>query len=254
MACLTIAASCRVRPYQVMARVPEYTLRSPNLHETPLKDVLREYNGFVRGRGSIDLLPQMQLRIENAYYQKGFSRKGLNGYLGTEIARYEVGDGGLRLLTVEPMKDRPEADAPVQNLISPAQLKFQFYRLYLEVLFNSKTGDHTSVLLAANTKAELDQLATQLADPETVCASGSSECTIFPEACSVSVEMRIVVNNKPIFITWGSLVSSVVNHHPPQRLEMQRLYRGCLVPVKLDPQNQTELSLPLLPGDHIKWH
>ena len=247
-----MATSCRLHPYQVIPRSPEYLLRSPNSHETPLRDVLLEYNGFVRGRHSIDLRPQMQIRIENAYYEKGYSRKGLNGYLGTEVARYEVKTAGMHLLSVDPMKERPEADRPVQDLVSQDQLKFRYYCLYFEILFDRKTDAHGSVLLAANTIDELTQLSTQLANPETVCVAGSAHCTIFPEACSVSVEMSIVVNGKPRFITWGSLLSSVVNH-PPQRLEMQRIYRHRLTQVKLDPQDRNQLSLPLLPGDHIIW-
>jgi hypothetical protein len=175
----------------------------------------------------------MQIRIENAYYEKGYSRKGLNGYLGTEVARYEVKTAGMHLLSVEPMKGRPEADRPVQDLVSQDQLKFRYYRLYFEILFDRKTDAHGSVLLAANTIDELTQLSTQLANPETVCAAGSAHC-------------------KPRFVTWGSLLSSVVNH-PPQQLEMQRIYRGRLTQVKLDPRDRTQLSLPLLPGDHIIW-
>jgi hypothetical protein len=158
----------------------------------------------------------------------------------------------MHLLSVEPMKGRPEADRPVQDLVSQDQLKFRYYRLYFEILFDRKTDARGSVLLAANTIDELTQLSTQLANPETVCAAGSAHCTIFPEACSVSVEMSIAVNGKPQFITWGSLLSSVVNH-PPQQLEMQRIYRGRLTQVKLNPQDRTQLSLPLLPGDHIIW-
>ncbi len=159
------AASCRLHPYDVIPRSPEYLLRSPNSHETPLRDVLLEYNGFVRGRHSIDLRLQMQIRIENAYYEKGYSRKGLNGYLGTEVARYEVKTAGMHLLSVEPMKGRPEADRPVQDLVSQDQLKFRYYRLYFEILFDRKTDAHGSVLLAANTIDELTQRSTQLSRP-----------------------------------------------------------------------------------------
>jgi hypothetical protein len=36
----------------------------------------------------MELRPQMELRIENAYYRKGMPKRGLDGFLGTEIARY----------------------------------------------------------------------------------------------------------------------------------------------------------------------
>jgi hypothetical protein len=146
---LLLLSACRTHPYQVLPRTPQYVLRSPDSKEIPLADVLRGYNGFAPGRPSIDLRPKMQIRIENAYYQKGFSRKGLNGYLGTEVARYEVEPQGLRLISTVPMADRPSSDPPVQNLISAADSNFPFYRLYFEVLFNRKTDAHGSVLLAA---------------------------------------------------------------------------------------------------------
>jgi hypothetical protein len=41
----------------------------------------------------VDLLPQMELKIENAYFDPAMPRQGLSGYLGMEIARYQVGSG-----------------------------------------------------------------------------------------------------------------------------------------------------------------
>jgi hypothetical protein len=247
-------AACRAghHEYRVVPQTPVYLLRYPDSHEVPLADVLRDYNGFERGRASIDLRPKMQIRIENAYYEKGFSRKGLKGYLGTEVARYEVGHQGLHLLSFVPMKARPENDLPVQNLISAAQLRFPYYRLYFEILFNRKTDSHGSLLLAAESIAALDRLSGQLSDPEKLCRDSPGQCAIFPEACSVSVEMSIVVNQKTRLVNWGSLLSSVVNH-PPQQLEVQRLYRGHLTPVKFDLNDPNELGLPLLPDDHVTW-
>jgi len=215
--------------------------------------VLSEYNGFSRGGPSIDLRPQMQIRVENAYYEKGASRKGLKGYLGTEVARYEVGVDGLHFLSVVSMPGRPAYDLAVQELISPTQMKFPFYRLYFEILFNRTTDSHGSVLLGAQSVAALNQLSTELAaDPETACLKSSEQCAVFPEACSVSVEMNIVVNGKSQTTTWGSLLSSVVTA-PPRQLKMHRLFGNRLVQVKLRLQDQNQLSLPLLPGDRIEW-
>jgi hypothetical protein len=44
----------------------------------------------------VELRPQLRLRIENAYYKAGASRRGIEGFLGTEIAKYEVSPRGLR--------------------------------------------------------------------------------------------------------------------------------------------------------------
>ncbi|MGA7413598.1 MAG: hypothetical protein WBW33_24195 [Bryobacteraceae bacterium] len=237
----------------MLPRTPYYVLQSPDRQETPLPDVLRDYNGFEPGGGWMDLRPQMDVEVENAYYQKGASRRGLKGFLGTEVARYEVTPQGLRLLSVRPMEDRPAGDPAVQSLIAPDTESFRFYRLYFEIVFARKDNAHGSVLLAANSPEELERLSAQLRNPETVCTEDSTRCTVFPEACSVSVEIKIVVNAKPQVIVWGRLLSSVVTDHPAH-VEVKRLYRGRLTAVKLDPHDTNALRLPLLPGDQITWH
>ncbi len=245
--------SCSLRrpaAFQILPNNPAYLLRSPDARETPFPEVLRAYNGFEPGRGWIDLHPLMELRVENAYYHKGASRKGLEGFLGTEVARYAVGSHGLRLLSVQPMKDR--RDLPVQRLISPSLTDARYYRLYFEIIFRS-SNTHGSVLLAANSQAELEQLSVQIDHPETLCSRTSTHCTVFPEACSVSVEIKVVVNEKPQAIVWGSLLESVVPDRP-RRLVLTRLYAGRLIPVEINSQDPNDLRLPLLPGDHITWN
>lgn len=200
----------------------------------------------------IDLKPLMGLRIENAYYEKGVPARGLDGFLGTEIAQYDVIGSGLRLFSVQSMKRRPEGAVPVQKLIAAGRTAFGFYRLYFEIMFaNGKT--HGSVLLGANSSEVLDRLSAQLNHPESICSVDSAHCTVFPEACSVSVEMRIVVNGKTQRVIWGVLLESIVGEHP-KRLSMKRLYRDQLVPVEINCQDSAALRLPLLPGDHITWH
>ena len=226
-------------------------LRSPDRIETPLPEVLRTYNGFVPGHGSINLRPLMELRIENAYYEKGASRRGLQGYLGTEVARYRITSQGLQLASVQPMKKRPPEDLPVEHLIASSQTDFQYYKLYFEILFKQNNSERGSVLLGANSVAELDRLSDQLRDPGTVCNATSTHCTVFPEACSVSVEIVIVVNDKPETVVWSSVLESVADH--PHHLEIKRLYAGRLLPIKINPRDPNALRLPLLPGDHINW-
>ncbi len=195
----------------------------------------------------------MELRIENAYYQPGSSRRGLDGFLGTEIARYRVQANGLQLVSVQSMKERPPNDTPVQGLISPTVAAARYYRLYFEIVFNHANNTHGSVLLAADSTEELDQLSAQLNHPETVCNKASTHCTAFPEACSVSIEMQVVINGKPISLLWGSKLASVVGDHP-QHLELKRFYAGRLTPVQINPRDADALHLPLLPGDHISWN
>jgi hypothetical protein len=150
------------------------------------------------------------------------------------------------------MKDRPSEQPPVQELIRPVQMHNYHYRFYYEILFRSgKTRG--SVLLSAKTKNGIDRISTQLlSDPDSVCGAQSKQCTVFPEACSVSVEIGIVVNGTPKSVIWGSLLSNVVEH--PHALELSRLYNGRPVVVKFDVHDEGAFRLPLLPGDHVTWN
>lgn len=238
--------------FRVIPDSPSYLLKYPDSRKTPFTNVLQAYNGFERGQRWIDLRPLMELRIENAYYEKGASRRGLAGFLGTEVAHYEITARGLRLISVDPMKDRPEDQMPVQQLIRKSALAFQCYRFYYELVFARGGDSHGSALLGADSMEELNTLSRQLDQAETVCGAASPHCTVFPEACSVSVEMRIVVNGNPQTVFWGSLLASIAAH--PQHLEMRRLYAGRLRPVKINIRDPGTMRLPLLPGDEIAWN
>jgi hypothetical protein len=252
---LGLAVACAPRisqSFRVVPSDPAYLLRSPDKKDTPFGEVLRAYNGFEPGRNWIDLQPLTGLRIENAYYEKGANRKGLTGFLGTEVARYDLTSAGLHLFSTEPMKNRPEWDVAAQDLISTAQLNLSSHRFFYEIVFSKKDNKHGAVLLSAASLEEIERLSAQLADPETVCTEGSIHCTVFPEACSVSVEMKVVLNGKPEVVFWGSQLLSALPqtvHH----LEMKRLYQGRLTPVKLDVGDSDALRLPLLPGDEVSW-
>jgi hypothetical protein len=258
---LLFSLACGRRSFRVLPGDPDYLLRSPDSKQVPFREVLNGYNGFVPGKDWLDLRPRMELRVENAYYQEGAPKHGLNGYLGTEIAQYQVRrNGRLHLLAIHPMSQRPgdvhpvsqrPADqAPVQDLLSAVQQRHPHYRFFFEVLF--KGSARGSVLLGASSLDELDQLTTRLkASPESVCTAQSTHCTVFPEACSVSLEMEIEVNQAPRTVNWNSNLASIAPH--PRHVTLLRLYAGRTAPVQLDPNDPKALRLPLLPGDRIIW-
>jgi hypothetical protein len=251
--CATLG-SCVYRnshSFRIVPETPNYVLRAPDARSTPFPDILRNYNGYTPGGSWMDLRPSMEIRIENAYYEKGFSRRGLDGFLGTEVAMYEVTAQGLSLLSLQSMKDRPATDLSVKDLIPEPQTKHPYYRLYFEVFFKGQNF-HGSVLLASDSMQALDRLSAELDDPEKVCSSHSDGCTVFPEACSVSVEMRIVVNGKPRDVLWRANLANVVNGQP-HHIEVKRLYAGRLTPIQINADDPNDLKLPLLPGDHVLW-
>ncbi len=257
LSCLSLCMiSCAARLsrtyFEVLPSSPNYVLQSPDSRRTPFPEVLKAYNDFEAGHASIDLEPLMELRIENAYYAPGAPRSGLAGFLGTEVARYVVRSHGLALVSVHPMSNRPNDQIPAQDLISNTETKFSHYRLYYEIVFSKRDHSHGSVLLGADSQAEMDALSAQLSHPEVVCSRRSIHCIVFPEACSVSVEMKVIVNGKPESVLWGSTLASIAKQ--PRHLEMKRLYAGQLRPIRIDAKDPKSLLLPLLPGDRITWN
>ena len=254
LACLVLCStSCVARLtrnyFEVLPNSPNYLLQSPDSRRTAFPEVLKAYNGFETGHQWIDLQPLMELRIENAYYEPGYRRSGLSGFLGTEVGRYRLTPHGLHLVSVQPMTNRPTSEHPVQDLISIAQTKFSHYRLFYEIVFSRRDHSHGSVLLGGRSQTELEGLSAQLSNPEVVCSDHSPHCAVFPDACSVSVEMEVFVNGEPRSVLWGSLLGSVIKQ--PHQLEMKRLYRGVLRPVRLEENDPKCLLLPLLPGDRV---
>jgi hypothetical protein len=138
----------------------------------------------------VDLRPQMQLRVENAYYQDGLPKHGINGYLGTETAHYQVRVRGLRLLSVENvLKPHPREQPPVQELIPASQRRYAHYRYFYAVVFNHRGNLRGSVLLGAQSLEEIDRLSALLmTQPESVCDGASPHCIVFPEMCTASID------------------------------------------------------------------
>jgi hypothetical protein len=236
----------------VIRATPDYLLRAPDARETPFLEVLNRY--YKKDSGILELHPGTELRIENAYYGKGLPKRGLTGYLGTETASYHVGDKGLRLLSVKAgLANPPDDQPPVEKLLKPSAMHFRYYRFFYQVLVNHKSDSRRgAILLGANSVPELNRLAEQLPlDPDGVCGSKSAHCTVFPEACTVSLEIEIVVNNQRRTVSWDSRLASIAPS--PSHLTLLRLSAGRLAPVELDPADPAALRLPLLPGDHIVW-
>ena len=249
------ATSCATsRPvfFRVLPAEPAYLLRSPNSEDTPFPEVLGRYTDLAREW--VNLRPEMGLQVENAYFREGAPRHGLAGFLGTEVAHYRVQrTGGLRLISVESkVAQRPKDQAPVQDLIPADLARYRCHRFFYQIVFPSKAESRNAVLLSAASTGELRQLGAQLlTNPDSVCGGQLAHCTVFPEACTVSIEMEIVVNGVPRTVLWGSLLANVVEN--PRRVELLRPYVGHLAPVQIDPNDPNALRLPLLPGDHITW-
>jgi len=256
---LALTGACANRrpvgTFRVLPASPDYLLRSPDLRDTPFEEVLSRYTSIAPRQGWVDLRPRMELRVENAYYHEGSPKRGVTDFLGTEIARFQVDPKrGIRLLSVKSeLATRPTDQAPVQELIRASQRRFSAYRFFYAVVFRQRTDARGSVLLGALSRDELDQLGKELlTEPDLVCGGQSIHCTVFPEACTVSLEIEIVVNGAPRSIPWGSRLASITAG--ARHVELSRLHGGRLTPVIFDSSDQDASRLPLLPGDQLTWN
>jgi hypothetical protein len=204
----------------------------------------------------VDLLPQMELKIENAYFDPAMPRQGLSGYLGTEIARYQVGPGrGLSPLGIQtPLAIRPSNQPSAQELIHPSQRRHRKYRFYYAVVFTQKGTAGGSVLLGASSPGELDRLSSELlVAPYSICGERSPHCTVFPDTCTVSLEMQIVVNGQKRSVQWRSTLASVA----PSARHIELIRRSGANHVSsqsINPADPEAVRTALLPGDQVNWH
>ena len=203
--------------------------------------------------GWVDLREGMLLRIENAYYKEGAARRGIANYLGTETLSLQVmPTGKLKQLELLPLAILPTDQSSVSALMPDVQQQERFHRFYFQVVVNKKSGTSNALLLSSKSKAGLEQLVRLLAsDPGSACGGKSQNCTVFPEACSVSLGIEIIVNGRPTKVAWTSTLASIVGKR--KQFSIQRRQRGKLVRVELDPEDPEALRLPLLPGDTISW-
>ncbi len=238
--------------FRVLPSEPNYVLRSPDAKETPFPEVLSRYSDVGETQGWL-LHPDTELHIENAYYREGAPKRGTADFVGTEKAVYQVRPNRLRLVSVQSgVAQRPSDQLAVQALIAPSQLHYRYYRYFFQIVFRQKAGARGAVLLGASTIGELNLLTSRLiADPDTVCSGPSTHCAAFPEACTVALEIPVIVNGVARTVGWGSSVQSVAMN--PRQLQLLRLHDGKPTPVELDAADPNALRLPLLPGDRISW-
>ena len=255
LAC-SLSVSCAARraatAFRVLPGRPDYLLVSPDAKETPFPEVLSRYTNL--GPGWVELRPLTQVRVENAYFREGAPKHGLANFLGTEIVRYQVlATGALKEISFDSrLAQRPPDQPPVQQLVSESQKIYHCHRLFYQVLLSKKSNVRSAVLLGAESEEEIDQsTARLLTEPETLCVDGSTQCTVFPEACTVSLEIELVVNGRHRTVLWGSDLTEFAKSHP--NVALFRLYRDRLEPVEMDSHYREALRVPLLPGDVIRW-
>src|SRR2546429_9357947 len=118
----TFSVSCPTRrdatSYRLPPAKPDYLLRSPDSKDTPFPEVLGRYTNV--GPDWVELRPQIELCVENAYFREGAPKHGLANFLGTEIVRYRVLPAGIleQIELKSSVTQRPADQPPVQQLLN----------------------------------------------------------------------------------------------------------------------------------------
>lgn len=143
-------------------------------------------------------------------------------------------------------KDQPRT----VDLVTPTMKRFRNYRYYYAVVFANRGRGTTgsAVLLGANSLSEIERLGNRLvSNPETVCDAASANCIVFPQNCTVSLEMAVTVNGVSKSMAWGSRLSAVV----PAGKNV-RLMRGKDVAKDFHAGAMEIRAFVLLPGDRVE--
>lgn len=215
-------------------------------HPTAAAPVLKSTASY------LDLRPGIRLNIEKAYYAGGSDGRGLNGFIGTQLATFGVQqNGSLRLLDLQnkPFREGLASQIPADQLLPAFMRNKRSYRFFYAVPFARASRPTASVLIGAKSAREIEDLSKRLAvSPDEVCRPQSTLCTVFPEGSTVSISMEIFVNGDQKVVLWGSVLGSLAQGRSAATLDR----RGENHPQQIRLEGDT-LRMPLQPGDRISF-
>lgn len=222
--------------------------------------------------GYIDLTPDFRMQVTDPIYPSGAETSVAN-LLGYETANYifiREGRENRMRLRLASASEAPINGASFEKLTLRNELPFSKSPGYFRLLFmaeesgsNLIMSNHITraVLLSAPDENKLSQAVpgrgTSANEFCTEVARTNLSCTVFPKNFGVSPEVRILVNQKEVFLRLGGMVQEVPNLEtaggPPASLKILRPFHGRLIPIKFDRSSGDILKLVLLPGDQLTF-
>jgi hypothetical protein len=245
-------------------------LRSSILESLPTKPeqgLLNAYN-YRGGRSSIDLKPDIRLKIERAYFAGEESieaQSAAKNFKGLSRSYFDVksdGAGRISFARIGAIKFSPASlahtdeqgkrDLAVGSL-GPQSCYHLFFYSYLVPAHRKRSA----TIIGGASESQLEAVETKLrANPEQDCeeaAAGSTiSCFEFQGFVTVSAEVSVSVNGKMDFLEWGADVRNVLpDSSSLQSLRMQRKFNGGYADLIFDPKRDDILSLVLVGGDRL---
>jgi hypothetical protein len=139
-----------------------------------------------------------------------------------------------------------------------------YYR-YLYWIGASAHNFRTTVLGAPDRKTLRDATAQFLVDPETYCAKPAPavSCESIEPNVGMNIGFHVRVNGRDVFVRLGGNVGEALGEAQngmrelgrrqplPQTVTVRRMFRGKLIPIKVDGPPNDIFSLVAMPGDEV---
>jgi hypothetical protein len=190
--------------------------------------------------------------------------KSTANLIGFETAWYEAQPKANRIgFTIAPLFAERHIGSDVERRPQPATNYFQFppEAAFYRLLFKAEQTDFTALVVAARTRAELDQRIKTLEEGTASCAKVNGElCVTIPKLVAVNQFLLVSVNGREVPVRWGGTVGEAIREGGERRpdavlpkLTIHKLYNGQPAPVEFDRASPAILSLILTGGEIVSW-
>lgn len=184
--------------------------------------------------------------------------------VGYEIATYAVArrPNGIGL-TIAPVSAERHIGAAIERRAEPATNYFRFppSAAFYRVLYEAEQTEYAAVIVAARTRAELEQRTRTLAAGRASCEAGRDElCVAVPKVVAVNGFQQVTVNGKETMARWGATLGELLRtaglRQPDSvlpKLVVYRPFEGKPIAVEFDRSSLAILNLILTGGEIISW-
>ncbi len=220
--------------------------------------------GFGRGEGFIDLDAQMKLGIERAVY--GPDKK----FAGTQAAAYGLFRDPAGRLEFRPAQvpTSPQSvtarDPSTPDLTLAERVHgFPYYRLFYLGDFVPKELNYEAMVVGTYTRGRMEKITAMLRRrTASVCPqdwpADPVDCLLFQGAVTVTAEVGVTVNGKPVYGTPGLTVEDALSalhlvkcRENPAKVRVERRYLLGYAPVTSGADRASILKLRVFAGDRI---
>ena len=184
--------------------------------------------------------------------------------LGYETASYAVQTktGGIGLSIVPLYADRHIGDE-TERRPEPAINYFQFPgdAAFYRVFYEAQQTEYAAIIIAARTRAELEQRTKILGTGMASCEKLNNElCVAVPKQVAINGLVPVTVNGSQTWVTWGTNIGGVVRAAAERqanlvlpKLAVNKLYDGKPAAVEFDHASAAILNLIVSGGEIISW-